>query len=85
MHVILGAVALVWGLTYAGVRWSERPAQTEKSGREKLAKLRKIEGGRLTLDQAEDGLVLARLYRDSKSVSWFAQHVRKLKPLRVKI
>lgn len=84
MLPVLGAIAFVWGLTYAGVRWSENPARKENTEKKKLASLKAKSARELTLDEAEDGLVLARRYRD-RDFAKFVQVRNLLKPKRVKI
>ena len=84
MHFVLGAIALVWGLTYAGVKWSENPARKTDAEKKTLMKLKAKPAATMTLDEAEDGLVLARRYGD-RDFAKFVQVRNRLKPKRVKI
>ena len=81
-----GAILAV-GAVLVFIRWGMKraldPARSEDDERRKLRELRAKK--RLTLDQAEDGLVLARRYSDAAAVAWFKTAVEELKKRRVKI
>lgn len=76
----LGAVA---ALVYTGMKRSLDPAKDEASERSKLRALKAKK--RLVLDEAEDGLVLARRYGDAAAAKWFGTAVAELKKRRVRI
>jgi hypothetical protein len=81
----LGAVA---ALVATAISRANGPAKKPLADREKLEKL-KMKGtpqtGFLTLDEAEDGLVLARRFGDVAAQGKFAAVVARLKPKRMKI
>lgn len=78
--VSIGAVGL---LVWRGMRRSLGPAESETGERKKLASLKAK--GRWKLDEAEDGLVLARRYNDAAAAKTFAVAVAALRKRRVKI
>lgn len=78
--VSIGAVGL---LVWRGMKRSLAPAESDAGERKKLAQLKAK--SRLALDEAEDGLVLARRYNDAAAVKTFARAVSDLRKRRVKI
>lgn len=78
--VSIGAVGL---LVWRGMKRSLAPAQDESGDRKKLAALKAK--GRWKLDEAEDGLVLARRYNDAAAAKVFAVAVATLRKRRVRI
>jgi hypothetical protein len=78
--VSIGAVGL---LVWSGMKRALAPAKSEASDRNKLARLKAQ--GRWTMDEAEDGLVLARRYGDATAAKKFAAVVSELRKRRVKI
>lgn len=82
LPVILATGGIVF-LLWRGVKRSLDPTVNETAERNKLAGLKKAK--RLTYDQAEDGLVLARRYGDDAAVRWFNTAVIELRKRRVRI
>lgn len=82
MFPLLLGLAAVGGLVTFAVRKATGPSVREQDERQKLAKLevKRV----LTLDEAEDGAVLARRY-GSKSQARFAREVEKLRKNRLSI
>jgi hypothetical protein len=76
----VGAVVL---LLWRGLTRTLGPSLKETSERDKLEKLKALP--RLNVDQAEDGLVLARRYGDKAGVERFAAAVVELRKRRVRI
>jgi hypothetical protein len=74
-----GVLLLLW----RGMNRALAPVAKETSERNKLATLKAAK--RLTLDQAEDGLVLARRYGDVAAGKWFGTAVVELRKRRVRI
>lgn len=83
MGGVVLALGALFALVYTGMKRSLDPAKNEASERSKLRGLKAKK--RLTLDDAEDGLVLARRYQDAAAVKWFGTAVAELKKRRVKI
>lgn len=83
MFPLLLAIGAVSGLVGYAIRRSTGPSTKPMDERMKLErlKLRKV----LTLDDAEDGLVLARRYGDKSSEVRFRIEVLKLKKKRIRI
>ena len=84
-----GLVLLALGGVSAFIGWgiarSMDPARKASVERERLAKLKKKPLGALTLEDAEDGLVLSRRYGDKFAGGEFAKHVVTLKKKRIPI
>lgn len=76
----IGAVAL---LLWRGVKRALDPTVKENAERAKLVELKRLAA--LNIDQAEDGLVLARRYGDKAGVERFAAAVVALRKRRVRI
>jgi hypothetical protein len=83
MFGLLFAVSLVGGLVGYAIRRTTGPSTKPADERMKLErlKMRKV----LTLDEAEDGLVLARRYGDKSSEVRFRIEALKLKKKRMPI
>lgn len=81
MFPLLLAVSAVAGLVGYAIRRSTGPAQKPMDERMKLERLKLVE--RLTLDEAEDGLVLARRYGDKGAEVKFRVEVLRLKKKRM--
>ncbi len=83
MVPLLIGLAAVGGLVGMAIKRALGPAKKPLAEREKLEalKMKRL----LSLDQAEDGLVLARRYGDRKAEVRFAIEVRKLRKKRVPI
>lgn len=80
MFPLLVGLAAVGGLVSMAIRRAIGPAKKPMLEREKLEVLKMKP--RVTLDEAEDGLVLARRYGDRKAEVRFAIDVRRLRKLR---
>jgi hypothetical protein len=83
MFPLILAIGAVAGLVGYGIRRSTGPSTKPMDERMKLErlKMRQI----LTLDEAEDGLALARRYGDKRSEVRFKIEVLKLKKRRMPI
>ena len=77
------AVGAVFLLLWRGMTRTLEPVFHERPERAKLAKLKAQK--RLTLDEAEDGFVLARRYSDQAASKWFGRAVIELRKRRVSI
>jgi hypothetical protein len=80
---LLLGFAIVGGLVSFAIKKATGPSIRIKDEKEKLARLKTK--AVLTLDEAEDGAVLARRYGDSPSQKRFAREVEKLKKNRLPI
>jgi len=78
--LLLGLVA-VGSLVGAAIRRATGPSHKVEVEREKLDRLKTRQ--HLSLDEAEDGVVLARRFGDKKSEVRFAMLVQKLRKKRV--
>jgi hypothetical protein len=78
--VSIGAVGL---LVWRGMKRSLAPAESDVGERKRLASLKAKR--RWKLDEAEDGLVLARRYNDAAAAKKFSVAVAELRKRRVKI
>lgn len=83
MWALLASVGAVGLLVWRGMKRSLAPVKDESSEREKLMELKAK--GRWTLDEAEDGLVLARRYGDGAAAAKFSKIVVELRKRRAKI
>jgi hypothetical protein len=82
LPLLLG-IAAVGGLVGLAIKKVAGPAKKPLVEREKLERLKGKH--RLTLDEAEDGLVLARRYSDTKAEVHFAIEVGRLRKNRIPI
>jgi len=79
------AVGGVIALTALGMKRSLDPAVKAGAERARLAKLKSRPASSLSLDEAEDGLVLARRYKDAAAEIYFAKLKEALRTRRVPI
>lgn len=83
MLPVLLAVGALAGLLWRGVKRTLDPTIKEDAERKRLKDLRGQ--GVLNIDQAEDGLVLARRYGDATAAERFRAAVVELRKRRVRI
>lgn len=84
MFPVILALGLVSGLVGFAIRETVNPSRKRDSEEGKLEKL-KSKFPMVTLDEAEDGAVLARRYGDKKSEADFSKAVSALRKKRVPI
>lgn len=88
MFPLLAALGAVVGLVAYAVNKATAPAEKPRAERDRLEALKRKgtpQTGFLSLDEAEDGLVLARRFGDGKAALKFSAVIARLRPRRVKI
>jgi hypothetical protein len=85
MWGLFTAFAVVGGLVIFAYREKADPILKPALQKAKLAKLARLPASRLTLDQAEDGMVLSRKFEEHDLERRFAKVVMTLKTKRPKV
>lgn len=82
MGAVIAALAIVTGLVVAAIKSTTRPVKNIEWAKIRLAHLARKPVKKLTLDEAEDGVVLSRRLGQRDMGKEFAKHAARLRKKR---